>query len=221
MNFISGGIHAAGTLKNELLKLEGELSPEKKKIYGQLDRIMDNSLEGVQRVTDIVNSLKFFANPGKADRQYHDLEELLYSTMLNLEKTIPENIQLRKNIPPGTIIYCYDEQLQQVFIHILLNAIQVLEKSDQTKNKIIEITAEQTNRDNRKFSCISISNSGPPIPEQDLKKIYDPFYTINDSGSGKGLGMAISYMIIKEHKGWIEARNEKGLVIFDIMLPKS
>jgi signal transduction histidine kinase len=220
MNFISGGIHATNTLKNELLKLEGELSQEKSALYEQMDKIMENSLEGVQRVTDIVTSLKFFANPGKAIKLDHDLNQLLYSVLLIIEKNIPYNISLTKNIPDGTTIYCYDEQLQQVFIHILLNAIQVLEESKDDKKKTIDISAAEAKKENRDVTCISISNNGPHIPEHEIKLIYDPFYTLNKEGKGKGLGMAISYMIIKEHQGWIEARNEKDLVIFDVILPK-
>ena len=53
----------------------------------------------------------------------------------------------------------------------------------------------------------------------DLKKIYDPFFTIKENSTGKGLGMSISYMIVKEHNGWIEARNDGEWVIFDVILP--
>lgn len=221
MNFISGGIHATSTLKNELLKLEGKPSKQKLELYEQMDKIMENSLEGVQRVTDIVNSLKFFANPGKAIKTDHDLNQLFYSVLLSIEKKIPYNITLNKNIPDGMSIYCYDEQLQQVFIHILLNAIQVLEESKDDKTRIIDISVAESQKEGREVTCISISNNGPPIPENELKKIYDPFYTIDNSGTGKGLGMAISYMIMREHQGWIEARNENELVIFDVILPRA
>jgi len=220
MNFISGGIHAASTLKNELIKLEGRPSRKKLELYEQMDKIMENSLEGVQRVSDIVASLKFFASPGKAIKEEHDLNQLLYSVLLSVEKKIPYNVTLRKNIPAGTTIYCFDEQLQQVFIHILNNAIQVLEESKDENQKTIDISASESRKKNQEVSCISISNNGPPIPEKELMKIYDPFYTIDNAGMGKGLGMAISYMIMKEHQGWIEARNENGLVIFDVILPR-
>jgi signal transduction histidine kinase len=221
MNFISGGIHATSTLKSELLKLEGTPSKKKLELYEQMDKIMENSLEGVQRVTDIVASLKFFANPGKAIKKDHDLNHLFYSVLQSLEKKIPSSITLNKRIPDGMTIYCYDEQMQQVFIHILLNAIQVLEESKDDRAKIIDISAAESRKEGQELTSISISNNGPPIPEQELKKIYDPFYTIDKSGTGKGLGMAISYMIIREHKGWIEARNENDLVIFDVILPRA
>ena len=221
MNFISGGLHATSTLKNELLKLDGKPSKEKNALYEQMDKIIDNTLEGVERVTDIVTSLKFFSNPGKVHKQDHDLNQMLYSVLLSIEKKIPYYINLTKNIPDGTTIYCSDEQLQQVFNQILLNALHVLEVSKGDKQKTIDISASEIRRENQKHTCISFSNNGPPIPEHQLKLIYDPFYTIDNAGTGKGLGMAISYMIMKEHQGWIEARNENDLVIFDMILPKA
>lgn len=220
MNFISGGIHATTTLKNELLKMEGKPSKKKIALYEQMDKIMENTLEGVQRVTDIVTSLKFFANPGKADKKEHDLNQLLYAVLLSIEKKIPYYIILNKEIPEGTIIYCYDEQLQQVFTHILLNAINALEEHPGESQSIISISAKESKKEMQEVTCVTISNNGPVIPEQELKKIYDPFYTMNSSGTGKGMGMAISYMIIKEHKGWIEARNENDQVVFDVILPR-
>ncbi len=221
MNFISGGLHAMSTLKNELIKREESLSEEKSNLCKQMDKIMENTLEGVERVTNIVTSLKFFSSPGKAIKQEHDLNRLLYTVLLHMEKKIPYNISLSKNIPDGTTIFCYDEQLQQVFMHILLNAIQVLEEARGDSPKTITISAREGKKDNISATFVSISNNGPPIPEQEIQKIYDPFYTLDNSGKSKGLGMAISYMIMKEHQGWIEVRNENDLVVFDIILPKS
>ena len=221
MNFISGGIHATSTLKNELVKLEGKPSKEKKALYQQMDKIMENSLEGVQRVTDIVNSLQFFSSPGKMPKQEHDLGQLLYSVLLSIERKIHYNISLTKEIPAGITIHCFDEQMQQVFLNILMNAMDALEETEAVKKKTIHISVAETRRDKWEVSCISFSNNGPLIPDQELRKIFDPFFTLKDAGQGKGLGMAISYMIVREHQGWIEVRNENDLVVFDVILPKA
>ncbi len=221
MNFISGGLHATSTLKNELFKMEVDPSKERRALYQQMDKIMENSLEGVQRVTDIVTSLNFFSNTGKTIKQDHDLNQLLYSVLLSIERKIPYYISLTKEIPAGTTIHCFEEQLQQVFINILLNAISAHEETVGDKQKTIHISVAESRRDKKDVTCISFSNNGPLIPEQEIKKIFDPFFTLNDAGKGIGLGMAISYMIISEHHGWIEVRNENELVIFDVILPKS
>jgi signal transduction histidine kinase len=217
LNFISGGLYATNTLKNELIKTEGHLTAYKRTLYEQMDKIMENSLEGVDRVSDIIASLKYFSNPGREIKMNHDLEQLLFSVLLSIEKKIPYNITLSKKIPVGTSLFCYDKQVQQVFSNILLNAIDALKEMEGNKNKRIHIAAKKAKRDKSEVTCISFSNNGPLIPEQEIKKIYDPFFTLNDKG--KGLGMTISYMIIREQQGWIEARNENDLVIFDVILP--
>ena len=130
----------------------------------------------------------------------------------------PENIGL---VSHHQVFELWKHPLLYVFIHILLNAIQVLEESGDELQKTINISAGESRKESRKVSCISISNNGPPIPEHELSKIYDPFYTIDKEGKGKGLGMAISYMIMKEHQGWIEARNKDDRVIFDVILPRN
>jgi signal transduction histidine kinase len=220
LNFISGGLHAFTTLRAEYLKLEGPLSPEKERLQQQMDKIMTNSMEGVLRASDIITSLKFFANPGKALKQDHDLDRLLYSVLLSVEKRLPYHISLSKDIPPGFIIHCYEEQIQQVFIHILMNAIEAIEEAEEKNHHQIRISAYDTSREKIKATCISFMNDGPAIPEAEIGRIFDPFYTLKEAGKGKGLGMSISYMIVREHQGWIEARNEEEKVVFDVILPR-
>jgi signal transduction histidine kinase len=221
LNFISGGLHALDTLNSEYRKLDGPLGPLQLKLRQQMDKIMENSLEGVMRISDIISSLEFFANPGKAIKLDHDLDQLLYSVILSVEKKLPYHITLSRDIPPGFVIHCYAEQLQQVLIHILMNAIEAIEEAEERTQRKIHITALETQRNKTQVSCISISNNGPAIPENDIGKIFDPFYTSKEGGKWKGLGMSISYMIVKEHKGWIEARNEGDDVVFDVLLPKN
>jgi len=221
LNFISGSLHALNTLKNEYLKFDPDSSEEKKALQEQIEKIMENSFEGVKRASDIITSLKYFANPGGAAMVDQDLDHLLYGILLIVEKKIPYNISIVKNIPPGTKVYCHEEQLQQALIKIIENAIEAIEEMKYLENKRIEISASETKKNNVQAIKISISNNGPAIPEKDIKKIFDPFFTLKPEGNRKGLGMAICYMIIKEHKGWIEAKNKNGLVVFDVFLPKN
>lgn len=221
LNFISGSLHALNTLKDDYLKLDQDQSPEKKVLIEQIEKIMENSFEGVKRTSDIISSLKFFANPGLEERVDVDLEGLLYTALLSIERQIPYHISIQKKIDRDTRVFCYEEQLQQVFINIIINATEVIEETQSREPKRIEVLATETKRNNTPLTFISIRNNGPAIPAKDLKKIFDPFFTLNEAGKGKGLGMAITYMIIKEHNGWIEVSNKGGLVVFDIFLPKA
>lgn len=219
LNFISGSLHAFDTLKSEYLKLDKDITEEKKNLLEQIEKIMKNSFVGVKRVSDIISSLNFFANPGGADITKQDLEHLVFGILRHVEKKIPYNISVHKDIPAGIQVSCYKEQLQQAIINIIENAIEAIEAKKYLENKKIMIRASETKKNNIQVTRISISNNGPAIPERDLKKIFDPFFTLKSDG--KGLGMAICYMIIKEHNGWIEVKNKNGLVIFDLFLPKN
>lgn len=219
LNFISGGLHALKTLMNQFNIPDGEASRKNKELAVKMDKIMDNSLEGVQRASDIITSLKFFANPGKMVRSENDLDAILYSVMLSIERKIPYNVSFSKDLPRGIKIYCYEEQIQQVISNILNNALEAIEEMDEKMHRKIHISASMIKRDKKDMTCISIRNNGPSIPEADIKKIFDPFFTIKENSTGKGLGMSISYMIVKEHNGWIEVRNEGEWVIFDVILP--
>ena len=219
LNFISGGLHALKTLMNQFNIPESEASQKYRQLAIKMDKIMENSLEGVQRASDIITSLKFFANPGKMEKSENDLDAILFSVMLSIERKIPYNVSFSKDLPGGMKIYCYEEQIQQVISNILHNALEAIEEMDEKIPRKIHISATMTKRDKKDMTCISIRNNGPAIPEVDLKKIYDPFFTIKENSTGKGLGMSISYMIVKEHNGWIEARNDGEWVIFDVILP--
>lgn len=221
LNFISGSLHALKTLKDEYSKLDLEPSAEKKVLLEQIEKIMENSFEGVKRASDIITSLQFFANPGGSVIMDQDLDSLLYRVLRHVEKKIPYNISVHKNIPIGLKVHCYKEQLQQALISIIENAIEVIEEKKYLENKKIEISASETKKNNVQVTRISISNDGPAILEKDRKKIFDPFFTLKTNGKGKGLGMAICYMIIKEHKGWIDVKNKGGRVVFGIFLPKN
>jgi signal transduction histidine kinase len=219
LNFISGGLHALKTLLNQYSAPGRIRSGEKEELAGKMNKIMDNSLEGVLRASEIITSLRFFANPGRMVKSENELETMLYSVMLTIERKIPYHVSFSKEIPAGIKIYCYEEQIQQVISNILHNALEAIEESKETEHRMIHISASLIRRDKQEMTSISIRNNGPAIPEAEFKNIYDPFFTLNDNSSRKGLGMAISYMIINEHKGWIEARNEGDWVVFDVILP--
>ena len=221
LNFISGSLHALNTLKEEYLKLDQNQTTEKKVLIKQIEKIMANSFEGVKRTSDIVSSLKFFADPGLKELVEVEVEKLFSGVLLSVESKIPYNITVNRNIEPGIRASCYKEQLQQVLINIISNAIEVIEDSKTKAHHHIEISALETKRKGSPVTQITISNDGPAIPAKDLKRIFDPFFTLKEDGKGKGLGMAISYMIVKEHKGWIEAKNKNGLVVFEVFLPRN
>jgi len=219
LNFISGSLHAQKTLTEEYVRLEEKISPEKEKLLQQIDQIRESSFEGVRRASDIIKSLRFFASPKQEKKKDFNLDQLLYAVLQAFESEAPGYITLTKQIQPGMKVRCHEEQLQQVFTSILDNALDAIKSKGKRGAERIEITAREEKVNNNRFVRISIGNSGPLIPEESIKQIFDPFFTSKEAGEGKGLGMTISYMIVSEHNGRIEIKNENEQVVFDVILP--
>nr|MBC8413622.1 GHKL domain-containing protein [bacterium] len=99
------------------------------------------------------------------------------------------------------LVTCHPQQLNQVFMNLLVNASQAIEKDG-----IITITTREDNG----FVKISISDNGSGIEESKIVKIFDPFYTTKPVGQGTGLGLSISNEIIQQHGGTITVESEPG-----------
>ncbi len=204
-------------------------------------KLLSSMHMGVNRIRQIVVSLKNFSRLDEAEQKPADIHEGIENTLLILQHRLkPEaaNIQLIKeysNIPP---LECYPGQLNQVFMNILNNAIDALEKyypqatsdSDETCTsakshpcrRIIKISTEIVDRcipnrssedfaQNLKSVVIRIADNGPGIPKKLNKRIFDPFFTTKTVGEGTGLGLSISYQIIVEkHGGQLRCLSEPG-----------
>ena len=219
LNFISGSLHALNTLKNELFKLEERITPEKEKLVQQINQIMESSFEGVKRATDIISSLRFVATTGQEKKKVHDLDQIFYSVFLEVASKLSDHITLTKQIQPGVNVLCSEEPLQQVFSNVLDNAIDAINSKEPGEKGRIHVSVAEEKTGQHPVARISISNTGPAIPEEDIRQVFDPFFTSRKVGQGKGLGMTISYMIVDEHDGSIDVRNEDGEVVVNITLP--
>ncbi|MCD6272574.1 MAG: GHKL domain-containing protein, partial [Deltaproteobacteria bacterium] len=109
------------------------------------------------------------------------------------------------------LVECYPQQINQVFMNILVNAAQAMEEQG-----VINISTKSENG----FVEIKISDTGTGISEENLSKIFDPFFTTKEVGKGTGLGMNIAYNIIEKHNGIIDVQSTVGKgTIFTIKLP--
>ncbi len=104
-------------------------------------------------------------------------------------------------------------KLQQVFVNIIVNALQVMPDGGQ-------LTVESSTAPDGGFVQISIVDTGPGIPEENLRKIFEPFFTTKETGKGTGLGLSVSHGIIEQHKGRIEVSSRVGKgTTFTITIP--
>lgn len=194
---------------NDIKKLEADVDLEY--ILEDWHQLIQECQEGTERIKNIVIDLKSFAHPGKENRQLTDINKCIDSTLNIVWNELKYNTTIVKEfgeIPP---LECYPQQLNQVFMNLLVNAGQAI--GDQGEIKI------KTHAKNGGIE-ITFSDTGCGIPAENLRKIFDPFFTTKPIGKGTGLGLHVSYNIIKKHMGTMEVSSKVGNgTTFTIQLP--
>ncbi len=163
--------------------------------------VIEESLEGMERVAKIVADLKDFAHVDKAEFEYADINNGIESTLNIVWNELKYKAEITKDLGNIPLIKCYPQRLNQVFMNILVNAAHAIEKKGE-----IRIA---TRADDGRVE-IRISDTGCGIPPEVLSKIYDPFFTTKDVGKGTGLGLNVAYNIIEKHQGTIDVETEVG-----------
>lgn len=181
---------------------------------------------GVQRIRDLVLSLRSFSRLGEAEVKKVNIHDGLDSTLvilqhrLNAQSNRPA-IMLEKEYSKLPEVECYAGQINQVFLHILNNAIDALEKVNWETSLSSPKIRICTQLIDSSHIAIAISDNGIGIKESLQKKIFDPFFTTKKIGSGIGMGLSISYQIVVESHGgelFCESMSEQGTT-FNIILP--
>jgi two-component system NtrC family sensor kinase len=193
-----------------------DIKAERKKL--NLDFLIEDivdliaeSLDGADRVKNIVQNLKTFSRIDQAEEQLIDINACLDSTIAIVWNEIKYKAELQKNYAQVPKILCNPQELAQVFTNILVNAAQAIE-AEGVITIDTNFTLDQV--------IITISDNGCGIEEKNQKKIFEPFFTTKEVGKGTGLGMSISYDIIKKHKGDIRVSSQVGHgTTFTIELP--
>lgn len=171
---------------------------------------------GVDRIRGIVSSLRNFSRIDEAQMKPVDIHEGIDSTLLILQHRFKEmsdhpSIQVIKEYHCLSLVECYAAQLNQVFMNILSNGIDVLQEMCKLHN-LPGKTPTIHIRTNVILDrvVIRISDNGPGIPEDVLASIFDPFFTTKAIGKGTGLGLSISYQIVVEkHKGQLQCISDR------------
>lgn len=177
---------------------------------------------GVDRIRQIVMSLRNFSRLDEAEMKSVDIHEGIDSTLLILQhrlKALPEipNIQLIKEYGNLPLVECYAGQINQVFMNVLSNAIDAIEhqkkpKSELHPGQIMIHTAVSELDQNVKSVVIRITDNGEGIPESVQKRVFDPFFTTKPVGKGTGLGLSISYQIVVDkHHGIFKCNSQTNL----------
>ena len=183
-----------------------------KKVVERMEKVSSESLEGTERIK-IIDSLRTFAYKGDDKFELANINTEIEHILNVIWNEIKYKSELIKTYGDVPLIRCNRYQLGQVFMNVILNAVQAIKE----KGIIKIITYQKGN-----YINVEIRDNGSGIPEQNLPKIFEPFFTTKEVGKGTGLGLSIAYNIIKNHNGTIEVNSKVNEgTTFTIKIPIS
>ena len=178
-------------------------------LIDDLKAMTEESLEGAKRIKRIVWDLRTFSRQSESSRTLTDINQILESTLAIVWNEIKYKINVEKDFQAKTSIIADPTQLSQVFLNLFINASQAIAD----KGRLSISTSEDEND-----LHIKVKDSGSGIPKEVLPRIFEPFFSTKKSS---GLGLSVSYNIIKHHGGEIRAESSPGKgTTFLISLPK-
>jgi len=201
-------------------------------IQTDFPNLLNSMKMGTQRIQSIVSSLRNFSRLDESDFKTADIHEGLENTLLILNHHLSAQpphppIELIKRYGELPLIHCFPSQLNQVFVNLLVNAIDALRHNADDSNRefflqsnpTITLQTESVDNDVR----ITIADNGTGIPADVIGKLFDPFFTTKPIGKGTGLGLSICHQIITEkHGGSLKCRSTVGEgTAFIIQIPTS
>jgi len=192
-------------------------------VLNDLPKLLQSVQAGTNRIRKIVLSLRNFSRLDESELKRIDIHEGIESTLMLLGSRLRatasrhaiEVVKAYENIPP---VQCHASQLNQVFMNILVNAIDAIDGASES-DKIYQIVLQTFQKE--EHVVIRITNNGPPIASNTIKQIFDPFFTTKPIGTGTGMGLAESYQIIVGlHRGSLEhSQTADQKTVFTIEIP--
>ena len=209
-----GDEEAAGLCHEFLRYVEAREEQEapRTEVAQSVDRLLQRSYEGLERVKGIVLDLRSFSRLDEATFQTVDIDEGIAST-LSIVAHLAKDRSVKVEHRPGLVApyACFSAKLNQVVLNLVTNALQACGPGQ----RVLVCSDESP-----VGPQIVVEDTGSGIPAADLPKVFDPFFTTKPVGQGTGLGLSISYRIIEEHGGRIEVASEVGVgTRFTIQLP--
>ncbi len=198
-------------LAAELARLEEEM--DLPYLRENLDRIFDRSAEGLRRIRAIVQNLRDFARLDEAEYKEVVLNTALQSTLSALRHELDQkSIHVQSALQELPPLVCNPGKINQAFFNILLNAIQA-----SGPDGLIDV---RTRLDPGRAVVVEIEDHGDGIRPEHLPHIFEPFFTTKPVGGGSGLGLSVSYGIVRDHGGSLEVESEVGQgSLFRVRLP--
>ena len=197
-------------IKDEIEKVKKDIDLDF--LRTDVNDLIKSCIEGTQRTKNIILDLKNFSRMEEMVLTQFDIPKEIDTTLNILNNKYKNRIDVVKNYKEDVPkIEAFGGQLNQVFMNILDNAQDAMGASGTLTINIYRVDSEVK---------IEFIDTGAGIPKENLAKVFDPFFTTKAVGKGTGLGMSISYRVIKDHNGKIEVESEVGVgTKFTITLP--
>ena len=181
------------------------------RFVGDVQVLLDECLDGVDRIKRIVAGLKNFAHRDEDTATEANLNDLIQSTLTIVWNEIKYVAELKKELGEIPRIRCYPSQINQVIMNLLVNAAHAIDKSG-----VITVRTWQ----DENSVCMSVADTGCGMSEETINRIFEPFFTTKEVGKGTGLGLPISYEIVMKHGGTIDVESCVGNgTTFTVRLP--
>lgn len=192
---------------------EAEAEHSMDRFSDDLPKIMIDIEDGIDRIGEIVKSLKVYAHPEEDKLVRTDFNELLLSIEKLLMGNVKNRVNLQVELPEEPVyVMAIAPKLGQVFINLVMNAVQSI-KHDQGQ-VVVKLHRVDTN------AQVDVIDNGCGMERSELTKIFDPFYTTKEVGEGTGLGLSVSKAIVEKHGGQltVESHVDEGS-LFRVALP--
>ena len=229
ISFVFGNMHALqryGTrIVQYLRSVENEAdSPqlrelrERLKIHRVLEDmgpLIEGTLEGAERVSDIVQDLRRFSGGQSEPSESFELVTLLHKAVQWVVKASRLKPEVTYDLPKDLVLRGRKGQVHQILVNLIQNAVDAM---DGQGTPVLAIRGEA----GKDFVDLKVIDQGPGIPEEDLPRVFEPFFTSKPVGMGTGLGLYISYGLAQELNGSLSAsNNENGGAVFTLRLPRN
>jgi PAS domain S-box-containing protein len=189
--------------------------------YSKLERIRTAAL----RAAGIVKLLLHFSQGSDEKQPPMDLIGVIKDSLVLLRASIPSTIDIQTKFPDEAVMILLDKvQIGQILMNLCTNAAQAMEET----GGLLEINVETKGLPNGaaddcpagKYAEMTVTDNGPGIDPGILNRIFDPYFTTREIGKGSGLGLALVYTIVKNHKGIITVQNRpEGGAQFTMLFP--
>jgi two-component system, NtrC family, sensor kinase len=174
---------------------------EVRRIVRALDGVMKVNDMAVERMVQLVTSLRSFGRPDRAERDRIDLHESIDSTLAIIAHQLRDRVTVVREYGELPRVECYAQQVNQVFMNVLVNAAQAISGPG---------TVTIRTRSNGSTVTIDVVDNGVGIAPENLQRIFEPGFTTKGGRIGMGLGMLIVRQIVERHDGSIRVTSEVG-----------